>query len=47
MLTELNAKHIDTALNGLQAIQRCQEHDYEVVFGDFDLVKGRNGLQTL
>lgn len=47
MLTELNAKHIDTAANGLQAIQRCQEHDYDVVFGDFDLGKGRNGLQTL
>ena len=47
MLTELNAKHVDTASNGLQAIQRCQDHDYDVVFGDFDLGKGRNGLQTL
>ncbi len=47
MLNDLNAKHVDTASNGLQAIQRCQEHDYDVVFGDFDLGRGRNGLQTL
>ena len=47
MLTDLNAKHVDTASNGLQAIQRCQDHEYDVIFGDFDLGRGRNGLQTL
>ena len=47
MLMELNAKHVDTAANGLQAIQQCQDHWYDVVFCDFDLGKGRNGLQTL
>lgn len=47
MLHGLNAQDIETALNGTQAIGQCQEHRFDVVFCDFDLGKGPNGLQVL
>ena len=47
MLHALNAQDIETALNGVQAIHQCQEHRFDVVFCDFDLGKGINGLQVL
>ena len=47
MLHALNAENIETALNGAQAMHQCQEHQFDVVFCDFDLGKGLNGLQVL
>ena len=45
ILHGLNAKHIDTALNALKAIDACKTVKYDVLFCDFDLGKGANGLQ--
>jgi CheY-like chemotaxis protein len=47
MLHALNSQDIETALNGVQAIHQCQEHRFDVIFCDFDLGKGINGLQVL
>lgn len=47
MLHGLNAKDIDTATSGSQAIRLCEEHEYDVIFSDLDLGKGPNGLQML
>jgi len=45
ILHSLNAKHIDTALNAAKAISACEEQKYDVIFCDFDLGRGANGLQ--
>lgn len=46
MLQSLNARDIDTARNGKQAIKLCEENKYDLIFCDFDLGKGKNGLQV-
>lgn len=46
-LHNLNAKKIDTAVNAFKALTLCEEHQYDVIFCDFDLGKGQNGLQLL
>ncbi|MEH6347807.1 MAG: response regulator [Bermanella sp.] len=47
LLHGLSAEHIDTALNGAQAVKSCQQNKYDVIFCDFDLGRGINGLQVL
>ncbi|MEY8246847.1 MAG: response regulator [Bermanella sp.] len=47
LLLGLNAQDIATASNGLQAVKSCQNNKYDVIFCDFDLGKGLNGLQVL
>jgi len=47
LLHNLNAKNIDTAVNAQKALALCEEHQYDVIFCDFDLGKGQNGLQLL
>lgn len=45
ILHGLNAQNIDTALNAAKALKACEETKYDVIFCDFDLGKGANGLQ--
>ncbi len=47
LLQGLNAQDITTASNGSQAVQSCQTAKFDVIFCDFDLGKGLNGLQVL
>lgn len=47
LLHNLNAKNIDTAVNAVKALALCEENQYDVIFCDFDLGKGQNGLQLL
>lgn len=47
LLHGLSASDIDTALSGAQAVKACQQNKYDVIFCDFDLGKGINGLQVL
>ncbi len=47
LLHDLNVKSIDTALNAVKALKSCEEHQYDVIFCDFDLGKGQNGLQLM
>jgi len=47
LLHGLSAEDIDTALNGAQAVKSCQQNKYDVIFCDFDLGRGINGLQVL
>ena len=47
LLQGLNAQDITTANNGSQAVKCCQNAKFDVIFCDFDLGKGLNGLQIL
>ncbi len=47
LLHGLSAQDIDMALSGAQAIKACQQQKYDVIFCDFDLGRGINGLQVL
>ena len=47
LLHDLNVKSIDTALSGSKALKLCEERTYDVIFCDFDLGKGQNGLQLI
>jgi len=47
LLHDLNVKSIDTALNASKALKLCEDHEYDVIFCDFDLGKGQNGLQLI
>ena len=47
LLHGLSAEYIDTALNGAQAVKSCEQNKYDVIFCDFDLGRGINGLQVL
>ncbi|NVK36547.1 MAG: response regulator [Gammaproteobacteria bacterium] len=47
LLHSLNAKNIDTAVNATKALALCEENQYDVIFCDFDLGKGQNGLQLM
>lgn len=46
ILHGLNAKTIHTALNGTKAVKACEDIAYDVIFCDFDLGNGPNGLQV-
>ncbi len=47
LLLGLNVQNVTTANNGQQAVKHCKESKYDVIFCDFDLGKGLNGLQVL
>ncbi len=47
LLLGLNVQNVTTANNGIQAVKHCENNKYDVIFCDFDLGKGPNGLQVL
>ncbi len=47
MLTSLGAVHIYTALDGIEGMQKMGERDYDMVFSDYNLGKGKDGQQVL
>lgn len=47
MLTVLGCQTIDTATDGREASEFIQEHDYDIVFSDYNLGKGKDGQQIL
>ena len=47
MATLLGCEHIDTATDGREASELLMEHDYDIVFSDYNLGKGRDGQQVL
>ncbi|MEW9899611.1 tetratricopeptide repeat protein [Chitinivorax sp. PXF-14] len=47
MLRDAEAKHIDTAMHGTEAIGLLRNHKYDVVLCDFNLGDGKNGQQLL
>ena len=47
MLGGLGAQHIDQASNGHDAIKRCSELQYDIIFCDYNLGEGQDGQQIL
>ena len=47
MLTLLGAQHLDTATDGREAMDFIMEKDYDIVFSDYNLGKGKDGQQIL
>lgn len=47
MLMSAGAINIHIALDGIEAMQKMAEHDYDIVFSDYDLGKGKDGQQIL
>jgi len=47
MLAVLGCQTIDTATDGREASEFIQEHDYDIVFSDYNLGKGKDGQQIL
>ncbi|MDN3640116.1 response regulator [Simiduia curdlanivorans] len=47
MLLDFGCKQVDTVVNGAEAMRLCVETDYDLILCDFNLGKGRNGLQVL
>ena len=41
MLTLLGAQHLDTATDGREAMDFIMEKDYDIVFSDYSLGKGK------
>ncbi|AFU98006.1 tetratricopeptide repeat-containing response regulator [Simiduia agarivorans] len=47
MLSDFGCRTVDTAVNGNEALRLCEENDYDLILCDYNLGKGRNGLQLL
>ncbi len=47
LLHGLNAQDIDMVNSGTKAVHICESNAYDVIFCDFDLGQGPNGLQVL
>lgn len=47
MLTMLGADQVDSATDGREAMGFIMEHDYDVIFSDYNLGKGKDGQQIL
>lgn len=47
MLGMLGANHLDTATDGREAMGLILENDYDIVFADYNLGKGKDGQQIL
>lgn len=47
MLQEFGCRQVDTAVHGGEALRMCSETDYDLILCDYNLGKGRNGLQLL
>lgn len=47
MLGMLGANRLDTATDGREAMELIMEHDYDMVFADYNLGKGKDGQQIL
>lgn len=47
MLGMLGANHLDTATDGREAMELILENDYDMVFADYNLGKGKDGQQIL
>ena len=47
MLKGIGIDHVDLAKSGEEAVLRCDEHDYDIIICDYQLSKGKTGLQVL
>jgi tetratricopeptide (TPR) repeat protein len=47
MMVTLGAGHIDTAVDGNEAMKFLREYDYDMVLSDYNLGKGKDGQQVL
>ena len=47
MLQEFGCRQVDTAIHGAEALRLCSETEYDLILCDFNLGKGRSGLQVL
>jgi len=47
MLQRLGARNVDQASNGSEAIKRCTEENYDIIFCDYNLGEGQDGQQIL
>ncbi|UTA46513.1 response regulator [Simiduia sp. 21SJ11W-1] len=47
MLLEFGCARVDTAVNGQEALRLCEDTAYDLILCDFNLGRGRNGLQVL
>lgn len=47
MLQEFGCRQVDTAVSGQEALRLCEATEYDLILCDFNLGRGRNGLQVL
>lgn len=47
MLSSTGAVHIHTALDGIEGMQKMGARDYDMVFSDYNLGRGKDGQQVL
>lgn len=47
MLVTFGVETVDTASNGIEAIQRCTDNYYDIVLADYNLGDSKNGQQIL
>lgn len=47
ILRLLGAQHIDTAANGIDVLELCRRHRYDIILHDYNLGEGLNGQQVL
>ncbi len=47
MLENFGVKHVDTAVNGEEAIEKCDETAYDIILADYNLGDNKNGQQIL
>ena len=47
ILNLLGVQHIDTAANGIDVLELCRRHRYDVILHDYNLGDGFNGQQVL
>ena len=47
MLFRLGLQSVDQAATGIEAVRMCMEHDYDIIFCDYNLGEGQDGQQIL
>ena len=47
MLDNFGVVHVATAINGEDAIEKCEEHSFDIILADYNLGDNKNGQQVL
>ena len=47
MLVNFGVHNVDTAVNGEDAIQKCEENNYDIILADYNLGDNKSGQQIL
>ncbi len=47
MLDNFGVVHVETAINGEEAIEKCEEQNFDIILADYNLGDAKNGQQIL